>query len=286
MPCYSSCKKCKYFGNVDNNRCTECYSNYYLNNSNCYEIVNATSNNIINIYNIYTDYENELNIYYSDYLNTDFESNDGKILNNKSTLVEFNFTFQDDYLNDTNCFKICKFYYYFDNLNKCHCLIDNYCPKEYNKLIREKNQCIDNCSNDDIYKYEYNNKCYTYCPEGAHISKINKYMCEKQCQKDSPYENIENNKCIKECNATDLFKGVCIIKNKDSEIKDKVISLIKKQLINGGLDNLIYNLTKGITKDIIIQNDNITYQITSTTNMYNNVYDNISTIILGECENK
>ena len=47
-----------------------------------------------------------------------------------------------------------------------------------NKIIIEKAQCIDNCSNDDYYKYEYNNICYHLCPYGTHKSIYNEYLCE------------------------------------------------------------------------------------------------------------
>ena len=37
---------------------------------------------------------------------------------------------------------------------------ENKCPLDYNKLIPEKNECIDNCTKDNEYKYEFQNKCY------------------------------------------------------------------------------------------------------------------------------
>ena len=36
----------------------------------------------------------------------------------------------------------------------------------------EKKECIDNCQNDDIYKYEYNKICYIECPNGTNYSEI------------------------------------------------------------------------------------------------------------------
>ena len=46
------------------------------------------------------------------------------------------------------------------------------------KLIVEKGKCIDICSNDDIYKYEYKDICYQTCPNCTHISSENDYLCE------------------------------------------------------------------------------------------------------------
>ena len=111
-------------------------------------------------------------------------------------------------------------------------------------------------------------------------------MCEKECPKDLPYENSEDNECIKECNLTDLFNGKCKIKNNSPETKDNLISYIRNQIINGDLNSLLLNVTNGEKKDLILKYDNFIYQITSTENQNINDYDNISTIKLGECENK
>ena len=54
----------------------------------------------------------------------------------------------------------------------------DYCftnPKS--KIIFDKKKCIDNCYNDNEYKYEYNNICYKSCPNGTHISNINNKTC-------------------------------------------------------------------------------------------------------------
>ena len=65
---------------------------------------------------------------------------------------------------------------------------------ENNKIIYEKSECIDNCKNDDIYKLEYDNICYTYCPNGTYINS-NSNLCEKDliCPK---YYNINHTECI------------------------------------------------------------------------------------------
>ena len=35
------------------------------------------------------------------------------------------------------------------------------------QLISDKNFCIDNCTKDNNYYYEYNNTCYKQCPIGT-----------------------------------------------------------------------------------------------------------------------
>ena len=46
-----------------------------------------------------------------------------------------------------------------------------------NKLIINVKKCIDECKNDDIHKYEHNNKCYQKCPENTFVNDTNNYVC-------------------------------------------------------------------------------------------------------------
>ena len=79
---------------------------------------------------------------------------------------------------------------------------------------------------------------------------------------------------------------VYIINNEDSIKKDQIIKNIKKELINGNLNNLLINVTSGEKKDLIAIDNNTIYQITTSENQKSNKYTNISTINLGYCENK
>ena len=67
----------------------------------------------------------------------------------------------------------------------------------HSKLIKTKFKCINNCSEDEIYKYEYNNICYTSCPNGTHSLMYNQNLCVKdlECEK---YFNYEQTECINE----------------------------------------------------------------------------------------
>ena len=56
-------------------------------------------------------------------------------------------------------------------------------------------QCIDNCANDNYYKYDYNSKCYHSCPNGTHISKYNNYICEKDLICDN-YIDLDLTQCF------------------------------------------------------------------------------------------
>ena len=116
--------------------------------------------------------------------------------------------------NKTNCSELCSI-------------------QSQNNFIFEKNKCIDDCSKDDTYKFEYNKKCYSSCPNQTH-NIINTYLCEKDliCQK---YYNYNKTSCLEEIplgfylndsNAKTIDK--CIIKcsncTKESIEKDLCIS--------------------------------------------------------------
>ena len=73
----------------------------------------------------------------------------------------------------------CDFFYYFDSSDNYQCTESNTCEYNFNKLINEKNKCIDNCTNDDDYQYEYDNQCFKICPNDTHVSSDNMYFCQE-----------------------------------------------------------------------------------------------------------
>ena len=77
--------------------------------------------------------------------------------------------------NTKNCFPKCSFYYYFSQYNIYSCTPNYQCPEEAKLLIRNKSKCIDNCSKDNIYKYQYSGECYEKCPDDTNE---NEYKCE------------------------------------------------------------------------------------------------------------
>ena len=58
------------------------------------------------------------------------------------------------------------------------------------------------------------------------------------------------------------------------------------EIINKNIRQIIYNLTMNDTIDIVIEGNNIIYQISTTNIVKNNKHDNISSIDFGDCENK
>ena len=72
----------------------------------------------------------------------------------------------------------------------------------------------------------------------------------------------------------------------NSTDKDYILNTIRTSLIKGKFNSLILNDIQNQHKDLIIEDKKIKYQITSSYNQENCIYNNISTIILGECEKK
>ena len=169
----------------------------------------------------------------------------------------------------------------------------NICFSEARKLIVEKKICINNCKKDDTYKYEFNNICYNTSQHSDYIDPYDENIEEKidETEYNENNENIKdkesgNNQIFLNFSIVDFFKESQNINNDDPLKKDQIIKSIKQNLINGSLDNLLINLTNSEKKDLIANDDNTIYQITTTKNQKNKKYTNISTVNLGDCENR
>ena len=149
------------------------------------------------------------------------------------------------------------------------------------KIIVHEDKCIDNCNNDIKYIFQYGNKCYSNCPEGTHLIN-NSHTCIKNII-DSPYENnyIEKDNGKNDCKLNELFKGKCNLNN----INEKnIVNFIIKKIKEGELNLMFLNNSNQMMDDYILKEDNIIYQITSTFDQNNKYYQNLSTIILNQCE--
>ena len=112
----------------------------------------------------------------------------GNATNNNCSECQQGLIFLNETLFQTNCYQKCQYYYYFEEGSNYNCTEDDKCPEKYNKLILEKNKCIDECKKDEIYRYEYNNICYSKCPNGT-INDENNYICYNK----SIYSTIMDN---------------------------------------------------------------------------------------------
>ena len=137
----------------------------------------------------------------------------------------------------------CVYYYYFNiTSNIFYCTNDKNCPNDYNKLVPYRNECIINCENEKIYKYEYDNICY------------NKKMNQSMNDMIKDFKN--------EFNKTDIDNG------HDKTIIDKNIIMIftstQNQKDNENISNLTMNLGQcenTLKNNYNISNNNSLYML-------------------------
>ena len=210
---------------------------------------------------------------------------------------DFNYEFH--FSQNKNCFRNCSFYHYFDkNQNIYFCTETFECPEEYNKLIFEKNECINKCDEDDNYKYEFRKKCYKECPEESkNNTSNNNYYCEAVCTEEYPFEYLSTQECLEFCSIYEIQNKLCILNYQDdhgnTESNNKEES--NDEFITEKL--MIKNLEKDFTsqnyntsklengEDDVIQFEKMTITLATTQNQKNNMNNNLTTIDLGECEN-
>ena len=186
-------------------------------------------------------------------------------------------------MNISNCYEKCDNYYYFDENNTVHCTDDNICPDNY-KLIEDKKKCIDNCKNDNIYKFEYDNKCYISCPNGTFANQSNNdNIC---CLNENPNlirEKIES--VISEiqsiyANKLNNNTEEKSDKNQTAEYYKKIVDNIENIFMSDKFDKSY--LDKGYNE--IFKIDKMIVALTTQNNQRNNLYNNMSSIDLGKCE--
>ena len=175
----------------------------------------------------------------------------GNIDNNNCKECQSNLILINDSENIYNCYEICPNYYYFDEEKNYICT--DKCKDNYSKTIIQKMRCIDKCSNDNKYKYEFNNGfCFEKCPNGTIYNET---------------------------------KDICEINSTKSALKsnDFMITNFQKSITDGNLNNIIENIIDE-GKDYIVSNEQTIYQMTTTDNQKRN-QNNASTIDFGDCEN-
>ena len=175
-------------------------------------------------------------------------------------------------------------------LSSLMCITNNYSLiyEENIKIINDNRICLNECSNDEIYHYEYLNLCYKKCPMETVSSSSDIYMCEIskiECVEEYPFLILEFNSCTDYCNSEDFFNEKCIISNYNIESQSKLIINIISEIEDGSMDNFLSKYINEEKVDLIKKVNNTIYQITSSFNQKNIKDQNISLINLGECEN-
>ena len=269
---FSNCSDICFSDNIKidilNNTCTESckgmgYNHEY--NNICYEKCPENTFYKIDNPNICYDktpegyyFDSQDNIYKKCFSSCKYCYGPGEKDNHNCIECSLGKIFLNDSKYETNCYEKCEYYYYFDDFNNYICLEERNCPQNYNKLIKEKNKCIDDCKKDDIYKYEYNNICY----KDIQIESI-----EKTSNNINTNSNIENNEFFSDY-YFEMLKEDLNIKN------------YKELITNGDIIEKIVNGEPGVIK----KENNITYQIISIQDQDKYSDDNISNINIGICE--
>ena len=281
--CYSKnvIEKCEEYSmeSESDNLCIKCKTNYYpmLNDKN-------NKNNFMNCYK-----NNSLEKYYLDQNNLIFKLcyktcktciQDGTKENHYCLICDINHEFNLNMGGYYNCYPKCDYYFYLDNQKNFICLNKNECPKDYNNLIEEKKQCIEECNKDNEYKYQFRKKCFKKCPiELSYESEIKPYFCEVICNKETPLEIIEYQNCTDFCGINEMNNKLCISKYQDENTNGNLIlNNILQDITSTNFDiNILNN-----NKNIIINESFIDFIITNN-KIQKNVENKI--INLGKCEN-
>ena len=131
----------------------------------------------------------------------------------------------------------------------------------------------------DFFKKNMSSSILQYssstCPEKE--KKNNVTIKEESCSFEFFYKNIINNECEKLCSYNDFLNGICYINN----LTEKNIMNITKNF-----RNLITKLDVNENTNIVINGNNVVYQVISSEEMDDNLDKNISIIDFGECEEK
>ena len=246
---------------ISKNLCIKCnnINGYYLLKSN----YNSNNNKYIDCVNNITKPYN----YYFDQNNQDYEpcyetcfkcDKKGDWLNNNCISCDgITYIKKPEYEDSNNCVLKCKYYYYYTDSGIYKCTSDQYCPDDYNYLIKNKNKCTNDCKKDNIYKYYYNRECLTQCPENTEDD--GNFIC-----KDSAI-----NRCILSENNFFLF---------NENITDDMIEKM----------TMIYAAEFGYTDThvSVYYNDIYTITIYKDLDCISDLDLNVPEIIFGECELK
>ena len=211
-----------------------------------------------------------------------------------------------------NCYEDCPYFHFYEEKeNKSICTTNLECPKNYDKLIEAKNECVFNCEDDDIYKYEFRKKCYKECPSDStkreNSTELNiffsdkNYFCKPFCNKETPFELISTQKCVKNCPVKNIIDKSCILnfhninseekeiekkEYKDEEDKNEKIYDIMLDNIEIDFTSNNYNfsfLEQG--NNDVIELDKMTVTLTTIQNQKKDKTNtNVTTIDLGNCE--
>ena len=284
---------------IENNTCVDDCStviNTFEYNSKCYN--NCPSGKYKHIYfdtenNYYIECINSIEGYYLDEEDSFYKpcypicktcSKKGNKDNHNCNECKENYFHKKNFLNYYNCYNDCLNYKYYDyNLNQFYCTDILECPSNYNKLILDKRECVDDCKKDLYYKFEYMNECFRECPNGTFN---NSFHCEIITYTDKQEITTSlNNLLIK----TTISENNVINTNEKNALSDLKITVIinkNKKVLN--VQNYFnISIEKETEEDIYHETqtkDGTFAKFISTKYMKKHFNSNQTTINLGLCE--
>jgi len=151
----------------------------------------------------------------------------------------------------------------------------------------EDNLCISCNENYSILSEEFKKPyvdCYTECP--LRYININDTCEIYSCNNDTLYELIADHSYIDVCSSFNFLIRICKGRNNSRIIKINIINKIINDIMKGKLHSLLSKIKNDKKEDIVIFEEDITYQITSSYNQNYKKYNNISRMIFTKCESK
>ena len=140
-----------------------------------------------------------------------------------------------------------------NNNNECSYI----CFEKLSKIILEEKICVYNCSQNNIYKFEYKRRCYKSCQEGTHNSTYNNYICVKDIKNEENLGDIYSQNMDYSTNIINVSSYSQNLEYLTNIINDSSYSQNLEYLtniINDSLNHLIIDSTI-VNKDSININD-------------------------------
>ena len=235
---------------------------------------------------------------YSSCKTCDIEGNE---IENKCKECKYEFNYEINLGLYKNCYKNCVFYYYYEeNKGKYYCTKNKECPKEYDKLIEYKKECVNDCVKDGDYRYEFRKYCYEKCPIDSTERNYNsteldffpflnkKYFCKPLCTKDFPFEMILTQECVQNCPLGYILNKSCILNHiitKTETEKEKSLDIFVKNIEKGFTSENFDTTQIEKGNDEVIEMEKVKITLTTTQNQKNGENNiNLTTINLGGCE--
>ena len=191
--------------------------------------------------------------------------------------------FEDDISKNVtkNCYRECKYNYYFNDENDYQCSATKNCPSPYIFLIVELGQCVKTCNN-TIYIKKLKNDCYKECPKDiSKESEERENYCDIICPYDSPFKLVIEEICVSSCTIMQRKEKLCVTDYIGNRTNLQIQEIIHDDIISDLTHKFNYSMITD-NNSIIVEENHTFYEIISSRNKNKN--NKTSFIDFGECE--